>query len=148
MFQALAPLPDPVPAKNGRDKSPPPRVRPHGWVVPSPNCGTSSEEEDKDKDEDTRDGPPRPARGIKPAAGRSESRSASQPILESSDKEVYLDSDSDLLVLTTRPGRPAVSPGNLAAGCAQLWPLALPVSPSQNRQTTRYNKPLTQTGWY
>ena len=80
--EPVPPVPDPVPAKNGRDKSP------DGWVVPSPNCGTSSEEEDKDKDEDTRDGPPRPARGIKSAAGRSESRSASQPIQESSDKEV------------------------------------------------------------
>ena len=61
---------------------------------------------------------------------------------------VCLDSDSDMLVLTTRPGRPAVSPSNLAAGCALLRPLAQPVSPSLNRQTTRYNKPLTQTGWY
>ena len=79
----VPPVPDRVPAKNGRDKSPPPRVRPDGWVVPSPNCGTSSEDKDKDKDEDTRN-----ARGIKSAAGRSESRSASQPIPESSDKEV------------------------------------------------------------
>ena len=76
-------VPDQVPAKTGRDKSPPPRVRPDGWVVPSPNCGTSSEDKDKDKDEDTRN-----ARGIKSAAGRSESPSASQPIPESSDKQV------------------------------------------------------------
>ena len=81
--EPVPPVPDPVPAKNGRDKSPPPRVRPDGWGVFSPNCGTSSEEGDKDKDEDTRD-----ARGIKSAASRSESPSSSQPIPESSDKQV------------------------------------------------------------
>ena len=86
--EPVPPVPDPVPAKNGRDKSPPPRVRPDGWVVPSPNCGISSEDEDEDKDEDTRADPARPARGIKPAAGCSASSSASQPIPESSDKEV------------------------------------------------------------
>ena len=63
------------------------------------------------------------------------SRSASQPIAEPSDKEVYLDSDSDLLVLMTWPGRPAVHHSNLNAGSARLQPPALPVSPSRNRQT-------------
>ena len=42
-----------------------------------------------DKDEGTRAGPPRPACGIKPAAGRYASRqSASQPSPESSDNQL------------------------------------------------------------
>ena len=66
--------------------------------------------------------------------------SASQPITEPSDKEVYLDSDSDLLLLTTWAGRPAAShaaPAYAFARHSPLLPPVLSVSPRSSLYAVR-----------
>ena len=82
--------------------------------------------------------PPRVARvTAAPRGGRHDphpslaSRSASQPIATPSAKEVYLDSDSDMLLLTTWAGRPAASaaPAYAFARRTPFRPPEQPVSP-------------------
>ena len=67
-----------------------------------------------------------------PAASRSSSQPmvepyASQPMAEPSDKEVYLDSDSDLQLLTTWAGRPAATHAAPAYAFARHSSLRPPV---------------------
>ena len=117
-----APVPpqaDPVPSWSTLAASPPPSAR---FNLPSPNLLPSSD------DEGPPGGPPGPPADPPgpPVATRRTyarsraSRSASQPIAPSSDKEVYLTADSDLPLLTRWPGRPAVPLSNRDAGSAPL----------------------------
>ena len=147
--EPVPPQPDPpqlapVPSESTRDASPPPAAR---FNVPSPNLPSSSEDEAD---------PCQPA-DPRPASSRTSARStASQLIPKLSDKEVQLDSDSDWLVLMTRPGRPAVTLSNRDgdAGSAPLPPCSGPlqnrplVSPWRNRQTKRYTWTRTHTSCY
>ena len=137
----VPPQPDPPPLApvapvSARDASPLPA---QCFNQPSPNMPTPSTSEDE---ADPKAGPkadPKPA-----ATGRT-ARTAvrsSAPKVSKSGKEVHLDSLSVWLILTTRPGRPALPPRNLPAGSAQLRPRALPLSPSRDRQTTRYTTKL------
>ena len=79
-----------------------------------------------------------PQRRERPTAA---SRSASQPIAAPSAKEVYLDSDSDLLLLTTWAGRPAASLVPPAYAFARRTPILtppdLPVSPPSRLHALR-----------
>ena len=141
----VPPQPDPPPLApvapvSARDASPLPAQH---FNQPSPNMPTPSTSEDEaDPKADPKAGPkadPKPA-----ATGRT-ARTAvrsSAPKASKSGKEVHLDSLSVWLILTTRPGRPALPPRNLPAGSAQLRPRALPLSPSRDRQTTRYTTKL------
>ena len=78
--------------------------------------------------------------------------SVSQPMEEPSDQEVYLDSDSDLLVLTTWAGRPAASHAAPAYAFARRTPFLppdLPVSPCAGCRPCDYaGAILTVAGWY
>ena len=109
---------------SARDASPPPTAR-AGLVVTSPELPSSEEDEDDRRVTVA----PRASHNPRPAAASS---TASQPIPTPSAKEVYLDSDSDMLLLTTWAGRPAASAvpqRNMDAVSAPLRPPALPVSP-------------------
>ena len=139
----VPPQPDPPPLApvapvSARDASPLPA---QGFNHPSPNMPSPSTSEDEaDPKAEPKAGPkadPKPA-----ATGRT-ARTAvisSAPKASKSGKEVHFDSLSVWLILTTRPGRPALPPRNLPAGSAQLRPRALPLSPSRDRQTTRYSR--------
>ena len=82
--------PDVVPPMSALDESPPPTAR-AGLVVPSPELPSSSEDEN---DRRVTAAPRGGRHDLRPYAA---SRSASQPIATPSAKEVYLDSDSDML---------------------------------------------------
>ena len=90
-------MPDPVPQVTGWDASPPPPARADGFIEPSPNLPSSSDDEVSSG----RQAIAAPRASRQPQRPTAASRSASQPIAAPSAKEVYLDSDSDLLLLTT-----------------------------------------------
>ena len=126
---------DPAPVST-RDASPQPAQR---YKIPSPNIPSSEDEADPKQTSSGSASQEPPRRKRAPVAPRP----ATQP-------EVLLDSDSDWLGLTTRPGRPAVPLRNSDgdAGSANLPPYLQNhtiVSTWGNRQT-RYTWTLTQTG--
>ena len=125
---------DPAPVST-RDASPQPA---HRYKIPSPNIPSSEDEADPKQTSSGSASQEPPRRKRAPVAPRP----ATQP-------EVLLDSDSDWLGLTTRPGRPAVPlRNNEGVGSANLPPYLQNhtiVCTWGNRQT-RYTWTLTQTG--